>query len=276
MTMTMNSSHVPDGDPPRSGFAPEGAAGQAIIPTEASLPGSVGLRSVRVNLDALPADMIITIDGPARTGKNTAGELVAEAIGGVLVDSGRFYRALTQAAVVAGINLDVPEAIVEFCQHARLEACLGRDGGLVEEALVTVNGTCFSKGELNQIGAATPKLANVPQVRGLVNGVLHGFRRAGRVVMLGRDIGARVFPDTPFKFFLNAPQEVLEQRQIQTTGVPGVDQRLHADRRNTLLTAEALEIDTSKHLPTAVCGMIVNDLWNRVQQRETPRAQEQK
>ncbi len=269
-------SGIQNHEPKRENQTPDDAADGAGIPSDAALPGSANARVAHLNLPALPAQMVVAIDGPARTGKNTAGELVAEAIGGVLVDSGRFYRALTKAALLAGTDLDAPAAVAAFCTHARLEARLGHDGGRVEEALVLVNGVCFSKAELHEIGAVTPRLANVPQARDLVNTALRGFGGVGRVVMLGRDIGARVFPDTPFKFFLNAPQEVLEQRQIQTTGVPGVVKRLHADHRNTLLTAEALEIDTAKHLPTAVCGMIVNELWNRAQQRGTPRAHEQK
>ena len=48
----------------------------------------------RPDLDRLPADLVITIDGQARTGKNTAGELLARELGGLLVDSGRFYRSV--------------------------------------------------------------------------------------------------------------------------------------------------------------------------------------
>jgi hypothetical protein len=55
---------------------------------DACLPSGTAVQPERKALDTLPAQMVVAIDGPARSGKNTAGELVAEAIGGVLVDSG--------------------------------------------------------------------------------------------------------------------------------------------------------------------------------------------
>ncbi len=262
--MTTNPTQMLDGNSRRLESAPEGATPQANLPTGATLPGGAGLRNVPLRLDAWPANLTIAIDGPARTGKNTAGELVAEAIGGVLVDSGRFYRALTKAVMGTGINLDVPAAVVEFCQQARLEARLAYDGGRVEEALVLVNGVCFDKTELNAVGAAAPKLAKLAAVRDVVNSVLHGLGGAGRVVVLGRDMGARVFPNAEFKFFFTAPADVLELRQLQTTGIPGVDQRIEADRGNTLRAAEALEIDTAHHPPAAVCAMILAEIHRHV------------
>ena len=126
-----------------------------------------------------------------------------------------------------------------------------------------INGLCFSKAALNDVGADTPKLANIPQACDLVNTVLRGFGAAGRVVMLGWDIGARVFPGRPFKFFLNAPRKVLEQRQMETTGVPCADKRIHADRGNALLAEKALEIDPAKNQALTFCEMILAEIHRR-------------
>jgi cytidylate kinase len=263
MTMTTNPNQMLDGNSRRLELAPEDATPPANIPTDATLPSGGALRNGRLSLDALPANLTIAIDGPARTGKNTAGELVAEAIGGVLVDSGRFYRALTQAAVVAGINLDVPAAIAQFCRQVRLEAHLDYDGGQVREAVVSVNGVCFGKQELNAIGADAPKLGKLAPVRDMVNLALRRLCGTGRVIVLGRDMGARVFPDADMKIFFTAPTDVLEQRQLQTTGLPGVTQRLAADQNNTFCAAEALKIDTAQHPPAAVCDLILVEISRR-------------
>ena len=67
----------------------------------------------------LPENMVVTIDGPARTGKNTVGELLALAIGGVVIDSGRFYRSLTQAALMAVYFLLSLWGIVSWTQRDR-------------------------------------------------------------------------------------------------------------------------------------------------------------
>src|SRR4051794_5835789 len=69
----------------------------------------------------LPTQMIVAIDGWAQSGKNTAGELVAEAIGAVLLDSGRLYRAITKACLDAGIDLNSSKAIGQFCEKITLE-----------------------------------------------------------------------------------------------------------------------------------------------------------
>ena len=237
-------------------------AGHVVIAmcADARMPSGTTPQRKRQELDALPGQMIVTIDGPARSGKNTAGELVAEAIGGVLVDSGRFYRSLTAAVLRVGINLNDAEAVGQFCSQALIYVPLDRDGGSVIEAIVAVNGRWYSKAEVNAVGAATPKVADVPQARELVNSALHLLNGWGRMVMLGRDIGARVFPETPFKIFLNAPAHVLEKRHRKTTGMPGAEKRNLADRKNTIRAEGALEIDTSISQPSAVCDAILAHL----------------
>src|SRR5438876_2377342 len=70
---------------------------------------------------ALPNKMIIAIDGWAQTGKNTSGELVAEHLGAVLVDSGRFYRALTKACLDSQENLGDGEAVAAWCKDVALD-----------------------------------------------------------------------------------------------------------------------------------------------------------
>ena len=72
------------------------------------------LQNVPIPFHQLPTQMIVAIDGWAQSGKNTAGELVAAQIDGVLVDSGWFYRALTKAALDAGYGIREPELIGSF------------------------------------------------------------------------------------------------------------------------------------------------------------------
>ena len=248
--MTMNQTTTETGDlrlrPPA-----------VTPPSERKLLQAPTLPACPPWLRSLPADFVVTIDGPARTGKNTAGALVAEAIGGVLVDSGRFYRALTKAALVSGVNLDWPLAVTDFCAQVDLQAQSGFDGSLVEEALAVVQGICFPRATLEPIAAQTAKLAQVPAARELVNGALRSFAGRRRLVVLGRDMGARVFPEAPLKVFLTAPLAVLEQRQVNTTGQPGAKRRVAVDRPNTFRVATALEIDTSRHQPAAVRDLIL-------------------
>src|SRR5262249_35182193 len=96
----------------------------------------------------LPAQMLIAIDGWAQTGKNSAGEIVAEQLGAVLVDSGRFYRAVAKACLGDNVNISNPATVEGWCRGVALDVRLARDGCRVEEAHVAVNGSWFGKEEL--------------------------------------------------------------------------------------------------------------------------------
>jgi cytidylate kinase len=226
------------------------------------------LRSVKVPTQDLPAKMVVAIDGWAHSGKNTAGELVAEAIGGVLVDSGRFYRVLTKACLDAGVNLDDSAAVAEYCWSVPLDIRMRCEGGLVAEAQVAALGRWFTKDQLQPLGAATSKVARVTQVREMVNRSLLLCAGTGRVVMLGRDIGGVVLPDTPFKFFLDAPKEIRERRHVAANGRTGAISRDREDERQVVFAQNALMIDTGRLQPAEVRGIILLELFRRASEQK--------
>lgn len=239
-------------------------ARQSLNSADTFPPASMALR---IPCHELPKQMIVAIDGWAQTGKNTSGELVAEAIDGVLVDSGRFYRAVTQACLNAAVDLDNPAAVINFCRERPIEVRMGRDGGKVDEALVGVNGAWFGKADLQHVGAETPKVARLPEVREKVNATLRLCAGRGRVVMLGRDMGGVVFPETPFKYFLDASEEIREQRHLCSTQTQGAVKRDRQDQKQTTLVADALLIDTGKLTPEEVRAVILRSLLCRAANR---------
>lgn len=210
--------------------------------------------------------MLIAIDGWAQTGKNSAGEKVAEYLGGVLVDSGRFYRALTKACLDGGVNIGDADAVAAWVRRTTLDVRLAREGGGVDEAQVAVNGQWFAKEALKPLGLQTSLVAAVPEARGVVNSTLRMCESYGRVVMLGRDIGGAVFPATPYKFFLDATEEVREQRHMQSTNTHGAKQRDIYDSSRVVFTENSLLIDTSKLSVEEVCGVILVEVFWRAQQ----------
>lgn len=226
------------------------------------------LQSVKVPTQDLPANMVVAIDGWAHSGKNTTGELVAEAIHAVLVDSGRFYRALTKACLDAGVDLDDADAIAAYCWSAPLDIRMQREGGLVEEAQVAILGRWFTKAQLQAVSEQTSKVARVSQVRHIVNRALNLCVGTGRVVMLGRDIGGVVMLDTPFKFFLDAPQHIRERRHLAATGKSGALQRDRQDERQVVFPPDALMIDTGRLQPTEVRGIILLELFRRAAEQK--------
>ena len=209
----------------------------------------------------LPRIMVVAIDGWARSGKNTAGETICKALNGVLVDSGRFYRAATKACMNGNVNLESEDAVSQFCQSAVLDIRLRRESGQATEVEIAVNGCWFTKEELSPLNLEVSKVARVRTVRDTVNEALHKTERKGRVVMLGRDIGSVVCPKTPFKFFLYAPEEVREQRHLASNGKPGAIERDLMDQEHVQASENAQKINTGLFPPHQVRYIILFDLW---------------
>jgi cytidylate kinase len=217
----------------------------------------------RTDLDRLPPDLLITIDGQARTGKNTAGELLAGALGGILVDSGRFYRSLTQAALVAEVDLDDRDAVESFCAGARLDAVIRPNDRGVFEALTTVNSGLFTDATLVSVGALVPKVAQIPLVRALVNATLRRLYRGGRMVVLGRDIGMKVFPNTAYQFYFCAPAAIRELRDSGRIDGSAVARRDRDDAKQTFFPPKAAEVDTGNKSPEQVLHVMLDEIMER-------------
>lgn len=153
----------------------------------------------------------IAIDGPSASGKSTVARRVAAALGFVYVDSGAMYRGLTWYALRQGVNTAEPEHVVaalaatqwtfEVVDGALKYRICGHDPGeAVREAPVREH---------------VSEVAAIPEVRSFL---VERFREAvkfGPLVMEGRDIGTVVFPESPFKFYLDADPEVRARRRLQ-------------------------------------------------------------
>jgi cytidylate kinase len=150
--------------------------------------------------------MIVTIDGPAGAGKSSAAKALARRLGFEFLDTGAMYRAVTLAALRAGINRDDPDALARLLAALQLEMPPGR---------VVLNGEDIT-GPIRtaDVTAASGKVADSPVVRRHLNG-LQRIIAAGRdMVTEGRDQGTIVFPDAACKFFLVAdPSERARRRQ---------------------------------------------------------------
>ena len=159
--------------------------------------------------------MIIAIDGPAGSGKSTTARAVARELGFRHLDSGAFYRALTYAALRAGIAPDRWDALDEtdldaLAVHAEPAAggyriCAG-DEELTDE---------LRSPEVNRHVSA---MARVPAVRAWLLGRLRDAARLGSLVADGRDIGSVVFPGAALKVFLTADAAERARRRLLEQG----------------------------------------------------------
>jgi len=161
--------------------------------------------------------MIIAIDGPAGSGKSSTAKAVAERLGFRHLDSGAFYRAITYAALDAGIppavwpNLDAA-ALNELDIHAEVT-----DRG-VEFYLGGKNVTAEIRSA--EVNAHVSPMAAVPAVREWLLSQLRATAVSSDLVADGRDIGTVVFPDAAVKIFLIAQSEIRAKRRLAETGNP--------------------------------------------------------
>jgi cytidylate kinase len=211
---------------------------------------------------------VVAIDGPAGSGKSTSARGVAAALGLHTLDTGAMYRAVTLAALEAGIDVGDAGGVAEVAARARID--LG-DGS------VRLDGRDVSA-EIRgpEVTDAVSAVSSHPAVRTiLVERQRDWVRQRGGGVVEGRDIGTVVFPDAPVKVFLTARDDVRAARRRRdeeaAARVVAVDDVRDAlSRRDTADASlgralrpedaadDAMVIDTSTTSVEDVVGAIVH------------------
>jgi len=155
--------------------------------------------------------IVVSIDGPAASGKSTVARLVARALDFVYVDSGALYRGVTWKALREWVSVRDPARLLEMLANVELEFYI--EAGAV---IFTLDGE--DPGQQLRSGAVRESVSDVaalPAVRAFVVAQLRGLVRFGHLVMEGRDIGSVVFPATPHKFYLDADPGERARRRHQ-------------------------------------------------------------
>lgn len=153
---------------------------------------------------------VVTIDGPAASGKSSVARLVAQRLGWTYVNTGNMYRAISWAVVKEGVNPEDGDAVRAAAEKVVLESPIV-DG----QTQVAVGGQSLTAEELNSdpVNRAVSFVARVPEVRTRLVDEQRALIRLGPLVMEGRDIGSVVFPDSPLKFYIDASEEVRAARR---------------------------------------------------------------
>ncbi len=167
------------------------------------------------------ADVQVAIDGPSASGKSTVSRSVARALGFVYVDSGMFYRTLTWKAVGEGVAPGDAPAVIDLMRRCRWETSVA--DGVVRLSLDGVDPGVAIRSE--PVRERVSEIAAIPEVRAFIVARLRDTAALGSLVMEGRDIGTVVFPDSPWKFYLDAdPEERARRRARELEQMEG-----HAD-----------------------------------------------
>ena len=188
----------------------------------------------------------IAIDGPAASGKSTVARLLATRLGLIMVNSGEMYRAVTVAVVEAGLDPRDAPAIAALAATLDLD-CTVEQG---RSRVLLAGGHPGDALRSDKVNAAVSGVAAVPEVRELLVAAQRALLQQGDLVMEGRDIGSVVFPDTPFKIYIEASEEVRRRRRAAEGQVDEVGDRDRQDserKASPLVVAEgAAVIDSSR------------------------------
>ena len=197
--------------------------------------------------------MIVTIDGPAGSGKSTAARGLAQRLGFDYIDTGAMYRAVALSCLASDIDTTDRASVTERAAELRI----GFDGQDVLLDGINISAAVRSP----SISEAASRVAQHPGVRAEMVRQQQAMVRERDLVTEGRDQGTEVFPDAECKFFLEASAEVRAVRRQEELLARGVEvpleetleqirQRDHRDRTREISPLrpanDAIVIDSSE------------------------------
>ena len=219
--------------------------------------------------------IVIAIDGTIASGKSTNSKLVAQALGFLHVDTGAMYRTLAWYCLRRKVDVQDPKAVAGACRRWKT-SLESRDG----QVHLLVDGV-FPGQEIRtaEVSAAVPHVAAVPKVRDWMKKTQRDCIKFGNLVMEGRDIGTNVFPETDYKYYLDAQLEERSRRRA----AEGVQENLAArDQRDSqrasaplMIALGAKVINNSQMSSEQTSGMIIADIQKRFAECEPQEVKKQ-
>lgn len=208
----------------------------------------------------------IAIDGPAASGKSTVARLIAEKLGYTFINTGAMYRAITWYMLGRGIAPSDTQAVISALPEAPLS--FGKEKA---HSIILCNGKRLSDELTTQeVNANVSTISAIPEVRNMLVAFQRQYNLSEPVVMEGRDIGTVVFPDTPFKYFVTASEEVRAARRAAEGITDSIAER---DKKDTQRAASPLAqapdarlVDTSDMSIDEVVACIANDIRAKLSQ----------
>jgi cytidylate kinase len=208
--------------------------------------------------------IVIAIDGTSASGKSTNSKLVAAALGYVYVDTGAMYRTLAWYCLQHGIDVHDAKTVAAACRKWKTKLVCED-----QKVRLLVDGY-YPETEIRTpaTAAAVAHVAAVPKVRDWMKQTQRDCVKFGNLVMEGRDIGTNVFPETEFKFYLDAQLAERSRRRA----ADGVQENLAArDQRDSqrasaplMVALGARVINNSNLTAEQTSGLLLADIRSRL------------
>ncbi len=211
---------------------------------------------------------MIAVDGPAGSGKSTAARGVARALGLRYLDTGAMYRAVTWWLLERGLDTTDAGTVARHAREPAIEVGTDPDAPVITVDGVDVSGPIRTR----KVSNAVSPVASVPRVREHLIAmqreiIARNAGPGGGIVVEGRDIGTVVATQALVKVFLTASEDARAHRRSADLAVdPGAtaavtrDEQLRRDRADapqTVMAADAVEVDSTSLSLDEVVGLIV-------------------
>ncbi|MCD8069907.1 MAG: (d)CMP kinase [Akkermansiaceae bacterium] len=206
----------------------------------------------------------IAIDGPAASGKSTVAGRIAARLNYTFINTGAMYRAVAwrllqtgvDPACVDGVEEALPALSLSFEKKGTVSAVVC-EGRVLDEEL-----------RAPSVNAVVSMVAAVPAVRAFLVEKQREYNLREPVVMEGRDIGTAVFPDSRFKYFVTASEEVRAARRAAEGVVDSIAERDRQDASRAVSplakAPDALLVDTSDMTIDEVVDFIIRDIRSKL------------
>ncbi len=203
---------------------------------------------------------VIAIDGPAASGKSSVARALAQKLHFVYVNSGAMYRAATWYVLDRAIDPTATAAVVEAIENARIDCRLkGNDSRIFIDEIDPADHLRDAA-----VNDQVSLISTIPRVRQILVQKMQQYAEAHDVVMEGRDIGSVVFPQTPYKFYIDASPQIRSQRRAAQGQLDpiAVRDRVDSSRRDSplMIAPDAHLIDSSNLSIEGVVDQIIQQL----------------